>query len=215
MNVMTSANWYFDYVSPFPYLQLMRFGELPADLEIRPKPILLAALLNHWGHKGPAEIPAKRRQTYYYASWQAARRGVDFAWPPRHPFNSLALLRLTIVAGGSLDVIKTTYRHVFGTGHDGQDTASINQLAEQLGVADWQSRVADPAVKAAVRANTDEAIERGVYGVPTISVAEQLFWGDDMLPMLLDFLRDPMLFDRAPYSALDSIPPAAERRSRP
>ena len=53
------ADWYFDYVSPFAYLQLEGFDRLPDDLVIRAKPVLFAGLLGYWEHKGPAEIPAK------------------------------------------------------------------------------------------------------------------------------------------------------------
>ena len=41
------ADWYFDFISPYPYLQLARFDELPADLQVRPAPVLFAGLLGH------------------------------------------------------------------------------------------------------------------------------------------------------------------------
>ncbi len=53
-------NWYFDFISPFAYLQQIRLREFPNDIAIQSRPVLFAALLNHWQHKGPAEIPAKR-----------------------------------------------------------------------------------------------------------------------------------------------------------
>ena len=56
-----TLDWYFDFISPFPYLQLARFDEFPEDVEIRPRPVLFAGLLNHWGQKGPAEIKSKAR----------------------------------------------------------------------------------------------------------------------------------------------------------
>jgi 2-hydroxychromene-2-carboxylate isomerase len=51
---MTKAAWHFDFISPFSYLQLGRFQDLPQDLEIALKPVVFPALLNHWGHMGPA-----------------------------------------------------------------------------------------------------------------------------------------------------------------
>src|SRR5207248_1427625 len=75
---MTKATWYFDFVSPFSYLQLARFGDLPGDLEVAMKPILFSALLEHWEHKGPAEISTKRRFVYRFFRWQAGRRGIPF-----------------------------------------------------------------------------------------------------------------------------------------
>lgn len=207
-----SADWYFDYVSPYPYLQMSRFGELPEDLIVRPRPVLFAALLNHWGHRGPAEIPAKRRQTYVYTTWLAQQRGIAFKGPPRHPFNPLALLRLTLAAGATLETVRTIYEHVFGEGHDGQSPESIQLVAAKLGIADAATVIDKPAVKAALRANTAAAITRGVFGVPTFCFANEIFWGDDATPLFAAFLADPEIFKREPYSTLEKIKPAAERR---
>ena len=142
------ATWYFDYVSPFPYLQLDAFGRLPGDLEVAIKPVLFAGLLSYWETKGPAEVPAKRLQTYRYVQWLAAKRGIPLKVPARHPFNPLALLRLTIALGGTADVVRTIYRHTWGEGQDGQDPASLDALAAALGVDDWQVLIGAPSVKA-------------------------------------------------------------------
>ena len=206
------ADWYFDFVSPYPYLQMSRFGELPEDLVITPRPILFAALLNHWGHKGPAEIPAKRRQTALYTRWLAGQRALPFAGPPRHPFNPLALLRLCIVAGASLDVVRKIYVHVWGEGHDGQDPASVEEIARKLGVTDVAA-INDADVKSTLRRNTDAAIALGVYGVPTMAYDDELFWGDDATPLFAALLDDPALFSRDAYRHVEDIKPAAQRQS--
>jgi 2-hydroxychromene-2-carboxylate isomerase len=210
-----AADWYFDYISPYPYLQLSRFGELPDDLEVRPRPVLFAGLLNHWGHKGPAEIPAKALQTFYYTRWLAEKRCLAFIGPPRHPFNPLALLRLTISLGSTLAVVRTVYAHVWGEGNDGQSPESLAALAAKLGVADLEERLSDPAWKAALKANTDEAISRGVFGVPTFAVDGRLFWGDDATEMFVDFLGDPAMFERPAFARAREITPAAQRTPRP
>lgn len=208
------ADWYFDFISPYPYLQIARFSELPDDLMIRPKPVLFAALLNHWGHKGPAEIPEKARQTFYYTHWLAEQRGLSFAGPPRHPFNPLALLRLAHSLGSHLDVVQTIFTHVWGEGHDGMAPESLAALAEKLGVDDLEVRLNDPANKEAVKANTEEAIARGVYGVPTFAVDKALFWGDDVTPMFADFLKNPALFEKPGFAKAESISPAAIRQPK-
>ena len=69
-------DWFVDYVSPYPYLQLARFDEFPDDVVVRPRPVLFAGLLNHWGHKGPAEIKAKARHLDHYCRWAARKRGL-------------------------------------------------------------------------------------------------------------------------------------------
>jgi 2-hydroxychromene-2-carboxylate isomerase len=207
------ANWYFDYISPYPYLQMARFNELPDDLVIKPRPVLFAALLNHWGHKGPAEIPRKARQTGFYTRWLAERRGLDFVVPPRHPFNPLALLRLTVAAGSTLDVVRTIYAHVWGQGEDGQAEESVAAVAAKLGVTDAGRVLADQSIKDVVRANTNEAISLGVFGVPTFSYAGEVFWGDDATPLFAAFLADGDMFKREPYVRFDRVVAAAKRQA--
>ena len=69
-----SVDWYFDFVSPYSYICLHRLGELPVQVSY--KPVLFAGLLNHWGQKGPAEIPAKRKWTYRWCTWWARELGI-------------------------------------------------------------------------------------------------------------------------------------------
>ncbi len=192
---MRHADWYIDLVSPFPYLALARFDRLPDDLTVRPVPIVLAALLRHWGHKGPAEIEAKGVQTFRMARRTAAGRGLPFRMPPRHPFSPIALGRLIIAAGGGLDAVRIAAAHVWAEGNAGDEAESLAALAERLDLPDWEARIADQGVKDALRANTDAAIARGIYGVPTFDTGGELFWGDDAMPMMTDFLADPALFD--------------------
>lgn len=60
---MHNIDWYFDFISPFSYLQSELLHTLPADVDIRFKPTLFAGLLKHWDNKGPAEIAPKRTWT--------------------------------------------------------------------------------------------------------------------------------------------------------
>jgi 2-hydroxychromene-2-carboxylate isomerase len=206
------ADWYFDYVSPYAYLQLEAFDRLPADLEITIKPVLFAGLLGYWDNMGPAEIPAKRRQTYRYSHWLAHKRGVPFKAPPRHPFNPLAALRLSITLDSEIDVIRAIFRHIWGYGHDGQDLESLRPLAKSLGVDDLETRIADPAIKDQLRQNTEAAVARGVFGIPTFSIDDELFWGDDVTDMMLDYLENPNLFKEGELARLTELPIAAQRK---
>src|ERR1700693_6453432 len=99
---MKSAEWYFDFISPFSYLQIVAFDRFPPEVNLTLRPVLLAGLLNHWGHKGPAEIPEKRRFTYRFVQWLAERQGGPMKFPPVHPFNPIKALRLAIAAGNAI-----------------------------------------------------------------------------------------------------------------
>jgi 2-hydroxychromene-2-carboxylate isomerase len=72
--------------------------------------------------------------------------------------------------------------------------------------------VSDPAVKRHLRANMDEALARGVFGVPTFVVGEEIFWGEDLTEMMVDYLADPELFQSGEFKRLDNLPAAAQRK---
>lgn len=204
------AYWYFDVVSPYAYLQAKRFGEFEDRLNIMPVPVLFAGLLGAWGQLGPAEIPAKRVQTYRYAHWLAHQRGLPFRAPPRHPFNPLTILRLVIAAGSSLDATQAALDHVWGRGGDGQDPDTLRNFAETLGI-DFERSGSQP-VKDQLRLNTEEAVAAGVYGVPTFRIGETLFWGDDLTGMMQDWLDDPKMLENGEYARLSDIPTASVRK---
>jgi 2-hydroxychromene-2-carboxylate isomerase len=205
------AIWYFDFISPYAYLQFAAFDRLPDDLEVRITPVLFAGLLGHWDNMGPAEIPAKRRQTYRYCHWLAHTRGLAFKTPPRHPFNPLPILRLAVALDGAPAAVGTIFHHIWGTGNDAQDPASLDRLAASLGLDDWQDRIGEVAVKDRLRANTDAAIARGVFGVPTFAIDDHLFWGDDVTDMMLDYLANPETFKAGEWDRLANLPVAAAR----
>src|SRR4029077_7260879 len=111
-----SIDWYFDFVSPFSYICLHRMGDLPADITYRP--VLFAGLLNHWGQKGPAEIPAKRRYTYRWCHWWSEHLGIPFRFPAAPPFNPPPHLRLALAAGPTAQVVGRIFDAIWTTGRD-------------------------------------------------------------------------------------------------
>jgi 2-hydroxychromene-2-carboxylate isomerase len=159
------ASWYFDLISPFSYLHLKQFGRLPAELEIEYVPVLFAGMLKHWESKGPAEVPPKRLYMYRQLTWYAGHIGIPFRMPPAHPFNSLHALRLLIAAGPERKNVETAFDMVWKEGRDLQDPGVLAELAQRLGIRDPQAAAADEPVKARLKANTDAAIARGVFGV--------------------------------------------------
>jgi 2-hydroxychromene-2-carboxylate isomerase len=209
-----SADWYFDFISPFAYFQFHHFGRLPPSLKVACKPVLFAGLLGHWGHKGPAEIPAKRRHTYRYCKWYADREGIAFTMPPAHPFNPLPALRLAIACGARQEAVGTIFDAIGGNGVDVPDGAGWAELCARLALEPEEAarRVAAPDVKAALRANTDEALARGVFGVPTFAIDDELFWGADSTDMFLDYLAEPERFRSGEMARLAALPIGQARK---
>ena len=209
---MRAADWYFDFLSPFSYLQLVQFDRLPPDLEITYRPVLFAGLLGHWEHKGPAEIPAKRVHTYRWCHWYAARHGIPFRMPPAHPFNPLRPLRLAVAQGAEPALIRAVFDAIWAEGRDLSRDDEWQALTERLAIADADEAIAQPEVKEALRRGTDEAAKRGVFGVPTFAIGGELFWGLDATDLVLDYLNDPASFATGEYARIADLPIAQARR---
>ncbi len=207
-------SWIFDVISPFAYLSLKQLAQLPPQAEVEFVPVLLAAILDHHGQLGPAEMPTKRRFTYRFALWRGRKLGINMQMPPTHPFNPLAADRLIIAAGCSRRAVETVFDAVFRDGLDVADTQVIERLALELGVS-GPGALNDPTVKQRLRDNTQWAIAQGVFGVPTFLIGKELFWGHDSFGMLLDYVHDPRPFDDDRMQAIDSLPVGVQRMRAP
>ncbi|HEY4128474.1 MAG TPA: 2-hydroxychromene-2-carboxylate isomerase [Gammaproteobacteria bacterium] len=206
------AMWYFDLISPFSYLHLKQFHRLPAGMEIEYVPVLFAAMLKHWDNRGPAEVPPKRIYMYRQLTWYAKRVGIPFKMPPAHPFNSLQALRLLIAAGPSHQHVEMAFDMAWKEGRDLQYPEELEELARRLHIEDPQAVATDEAVKARLKANTEAAIARGVFGVPSFLLEDTLFWGQDSLEMMLEFLKDPGLFSGAEMRRVSELPIGTMRK---
>ena len=205
------ADWYFDFVSPFSYLQCEQLASLAPRIAVRCRPVLFAGLLGASGQKGPAEIPGKRAFTYRFCIWQAKRLGIRLKFPPEHPFNPLPMLRLAIACDSSLDAVQRIFRFVW---RDGRLPDLPIEWAELVGVLDAHdaaARITTAEVKDELRRNTDEAIARGVFGVPTLAIGSELFWGADATQMAADYVAAGCRFDDPEYARVASLPIGAER----
>ena len=208
---MASAEWYFDFVSPFSYLQCEQLPALETRLRIHYRPVLFAGLLKAHGHKGPAEIPSKRRFTYRFLVWQARKLGVPFKFPAVHPFNPLPLLRLAIAADCDPDAVRRIFRFVWRDGRLGDLPIEWAELTSELRMTDAQARIDTPEVKEALRRNTDEALARGVFGVPTLAIGDELFWGADATAMAADYVAAGCRYDDPEMTRVAGLPIGAER----
>lgn len=207
---MRTVTWYFDFISPFAYIALHRLKELPGDVAIEYRPVLFAGILGHWGQKGPAELPTKRRYTYRWSHWWARQLGIPFRYPAAHPFNPLHHLRLAIACGSSASAVRAIFDALWTSGEDAADPQRLATLCAELGVS--ADALAAPAVKDGLRRNTEAAIAAGVFGVPTFAVDGELFWGADSVEFLRAFLADPAVLRNDEIRRLDALPVAAARK---
>lgn len=216
---MKTLAFHFDFLSPYAWLAWTQIQPLAARYgrRVEPVPTLLAALLSRWGHKGPAEIPPKRVWVFKNCARIASRLGVPLIPPPAHPFNPLIALR---VASLPLDpeprwaVIDALWRATWAGGPGVGDGASVAAVLDGAGFdgAALVAAAAAPEAKQRLRQQTDDALAAGVFGVPSLILDGELYWGFDAFPDLEDALAgrdrlDPTLLHR--WSAL---PATAERR---
>ena len=201
---MKTIHFYTDFISPYAWLG---FDALPRALEgishrVVHKPVLFAAMLKHHGQLGPAEIPSKRDWTYRQVLWLARQQGTPLQLPAMHPFNPLGLLRLATACDTdgtpSRYVCEKIFRHVWCHGQDAADPERLAALTAELAPA------LDPSsaqVKQALQTHAQEAIEQGVFGVPSWVVDGRVFWGQDALPMLRAYLLGDAWFDGPDWQA--------------
>lgn len=193
MTMQAPLRWYFDFISPFSYLQWPRVRGLLAERHIALIPILLGAVLDARGQKGPAEIVGKREFTYRHVLWQARQQGVALRFPPQHPFNPLHALRLCIAAGSTGHAVTAIFDWIWTDGRAADSLDALAPLIAQLGLS--PQALGDDAIKAALRDNTRSALEAGVFGVPTLAIGDALFWGNDAHDFAAAVLDDPSLLD--------------------
>ncbi|MGN6550185.1 MAG: 2-hydroxychromene-2-carboxylate isomerase [Pararhizobium sp.] len=202
---VTTIDWYFDLVSPFSYLQMHAFDRLEGTT-IVPKPVLLGAILKHWGQIGPAEIGPKRLHTYRMCQWTADRRGIPFRMPPRHPFNPVQALRLLIGVGCTPESAREAFAFIFADGRCPDGPEELAALGARIGATrPVEAIVSDQGVKDALRATTEEAIGRGIFGVPTLAAGNEIFWGDDATGLCAAYLSDPDLFARGGMARIAEV----------
>jgi 2-hydroxychromene-2-carboxylate isomerase len=205
--------FHFDFLSPYAYIawtQVHGIAERTGrELEI--VPVLFAAILDAHGQKGPAEIPAKRVFTFKDAYRKAHAHGLPpLVPPPHHPFNPLLALRVASLPMPEPDRRRVIDALFAATWRDGAGVETRESVVRALAGAGFDgerlAREAEaPAIKALLRAKTSEAIARGVFGVPTLLIGGEVFWGTDNLRLAEQHLRgddpippDLVLTDRTP-----------------
>ncbi|PUE34434.1 2-hydroxychromene-2-carboxylate isomerase [Limnohabitans sp. Jir72] len=213
---MKTIYFYLDFISPYAWLA---FDTLPQALEgishrVVFKPVVFGAMLKHHGQLGPAEIPAKRDWTYRQVQWQARSQGTPLQLPASHPFNSLALLRLATAcdADGTPNrfVCDKIFRHVWCTGQEAADAERLAALNADLKPA---GDAASDTVKQQLKAHTDEAIALNLFGVPSLVVDGQVFWGNDALPMLRAYLQGDPWFQSPDWTGVAQLPVGVQRKA--
>ena len=145
--------------------------------------------------------------------WQARELGIPLRFPPAHPFNPLPALRLCLAAPDRMRAIDAIFSHLWERGLQGDSVEALADVAQSLGIDDPAAAISSDGVKRELLANGEQAKALGVFGVPTLRVRDELFWGNDATELALAYAHDPSVLD-AEMRRVDVLPEAI-RRKRP
>jgi len=183
--------FFFDYVSPYTYLANSQVRDIGAEVVYRP--MLLGAVMQAVGNKPPRTVPAKGRYLEMdIQRWTAAYR-IPFKWGSLFPQKTVNALRVAIVAakqGKFHAVHEPLFEAVWVHDHDVSDEIVLTEIITGAGMdaSSVLEEITTDEVKGELRANTEEAVERGIFGAPTFFVGDEMFFGNDRF----DFIREEL-----------------------
>ncbi|MCP5467810.1 MAG: 2-hydroxychromene-2-carboxylate isomerase [Deltaproteobacteria bacterium] len=211
--------FYFDVISPYVWLASHQLKKIQnnLNLEIQYTPVLFAGLLDAHGNLGPAEIPAKRKYTVIDTMRWAKKYGLQYQGPPQHPFNPLKALRSCLYFENNEQRAKwlsLLLDACWSQGRDISQESTLLDLAKSLKIDGEQllESISSPEIKNKLKQNTLQAVEHGVFGVPTFRVENQIFWGHDRLELLELHLQDKLDIDLKKCEEILQRPRAVDRK---
>lgn len=217
---MKELDFYFDFLSPFSYFAWLKLQNLKSQLEMKIHyyPVALGPVLNHWGIKGPGEVTPKREFLLKQLIRYSEKNKIPFTTPKTHPFNSLYAVRLAMMGVAGIDqekVIGTLWRAGWENRIDMADPDELLRVLREadLPADDLYERSFAREAKVELKKNIQSAITAGVFGVPSFVSQGELFWGNDSMEDLLDFMQGKDYLDREKLSnLLASTPRAASQQ---
>ncbi|MHC8345147.1 2-hydroxychromene-2-carboxylate isomerase [Pseudomonas sp. RT6P73] len=192
-----TVEFFFDLGSPATYLAYTQLPKIceQTDSQLIYKPMLLGGVFKATGNASPATIPAKGRYMFQDLDRYAKRYGVPLKFNPHFPINTLMLMRA--VTGMQLRhperfqaFIDCLFHALWVEGRSLDDPATVAAVLMQNGFDPNEvlALTADEEVKTALKDNTENAVQRGVFGAPSMFVGGQLFFGQDRLDFVLEAL---------------------------
>lgn len=186
---------WFDFASNYSYLSAMRIDALARDrgVGVAWRPFLLGPVFKSMGMDTSPFVSQKLKGAYVWTDMQRQCRKYGLGWtqPTSFPRRSILPARIATLADGQPwqgEFIRRVMQLNFVDDHDIEDPAALSQVLESLGQDGGAVLVAAESddIKQRLRARTEEAQRRGVFGGPTFFVGDEMFWGNDRLDDALD-----------------------------
>ncbi|CAI8837190.1 MULTISPECIES: 2-hydroxychromene-2-carboxylate isomerase [Pseudomonas] len=192
-----TVEFYFDLGSPATYLAYTQLPKICAQTDTRLIyiPLLLGGVFKATGNASPATVPAKGRYMFEDLDRYAKRYGVPLKFNPHFPINTLMLMRA--VTGMQLRhperfaaFIDCLFKAIWVEGRSLDEPATVAAVLSENAFDPQEvlALTADEEVKALLKDNTEKAVQRGVFGAPSMFVDNQLYFGQDRLDFVLEAL---------------------------
>ena len=195
---MRSFEFWFDFGSPASYLAWTQIPTIESATGATTvfKPMLLGGVFQATGNHSPVTIPAKGKYTFVDFARHAKRYGVPLNHNPHFPINTLMLMRGAIGLQMTnearfMDYCRALFNAIWVDSLNMNDPAVIGKALQHAGF-DAQALLSlsnDQNTKDALKAATQIAVERGVFGAPTFFVGEHMFWGQDRIEFVKEALQ--------------------------
>lgn len=192
-----TLEFFFDLGSPATYLAWTQLSTLcqTTGATLVYRPMLLGGVFQATGNASPAAVPAKGRYMLADLQRYARRYGMPFVFNRHFPINTLGLMRgamgyLTKHPEAFPHYLDAMFRALWVENRNLADPAIVAEVLQQAGLdpEQFEALLRDDQIKAALKANTDEAVQRGVFGAPSFFVNGALFFGQDRL----EFIREAL-----------------------
>ncbi len=214
-----TIKFYFDYISHNAYIAWTQIGEMAQkyNMMIEPVPVLFAGLLKAHNQLGPAEVPAKLNWMTSNVLRKAALLNIPLNPPASHPFNPLLSLRASLIDienDKRHELITRIFNGVWVEGRDVTAPEVMMQIFESCGLNGQQAmgECNSQTVKAKLIQNTNDAVNSCVFGVPSMAIGDELFWGYDDFPYLELFLKGEDPIEKMNLPSWGNVKPSAQRR---
>ena len=193
-----TVEFFFDVGSPASYLAWTQLPRMAAQAgaTIAYNPMLLGGVFQAAGNRSPTEVVAKGRYLWQDLERFARRYGVPFSQNPFFPINTLTLMRMATGVQMHDESRLTAYgdaafRAIWAEARNMNDPPVVAKVLEQAGFdpAAMLALAAQPEVKDRLKAVTQDAVARGVFGAPTFFVDGQMYWGQDRLDFVSEALK--------------------------